>query len=427
MRRLLLPLGLAAVLSSPFPGVAQTPPPAVALPSAAAPAGAPQPAGTPTQTLTLDAALALAEAGSFTLSAAGKELDATEGDLIQSRVLPNPELAVSMEDTRKASRSTTGQVNLPLELGGKRAARIGLAERGRELAQAELGSTRAELRAAVIARFFGVLVAQERVRLAEGSLGIAGQAADAAGRRVAAGKVAPLEATRARVEQANAELELAEATGALQTARQALAALWGDSVPRFAQAQGDLDALPSRPAPAALQAALEDSPLLEASRLAAERSRAEVAVQRSRQYPDVTVSVGAKRDNEANRNMAVLGVAIPLPLFDRNQGNLYAALRRADRAQDAHAATRVRLQGELQQALTQLSVSRAAAQTLQASVLPAAEQAYAAASRGFEAGKFNFLDVLDAQRTLFQARIRYLDVLARTYDAAASIDRILGH
>ncbi|SOZ18752.1 Cation efflux system protein, heavy metal resistance [Cupriavidus taiwanensis] len=423
MRRLLLPLGLAAVLSSPFPGVAQTPPPTVALPSAAAPAGATQPAAT----LTLEAALALAEAGSFTLSAAGKELDATEGDLIQSRVLPNPELAVSMEDTRKASRSTTGQVNLPIELGGKRAARIGLAERGRELAQAELGSTRAELRAAVIARFFGVLVAQERVRLAEGSVGIASQAADAAGRRVAAGKVAPLEATRARVEQANAELELAEATGALQSARQSLAALWGDSVPRFAQARGDLDALPSRPAPAALQAALEDSPLLAASRLAAERSRAEVAVQRSRQYPDVTVSLGAKRDNEANRNMAVLGVAIPLPLFDRNQGNLYAALRRADGAQDAHAATRVRLQGELQQASTQLSVSRAAAQTLQASVLPAAEQAYAAASRGFEAGKFNFLDVLDAQRTLFQARIRYLDVLARTYDAAASIDRILGH
>ncbi|SPS01111.1 TolC family protein [Cupriavidus taiwanensis] len=417
MRRLLLPLGLAAVLSSPFSGVAQTPPPTVALPSAPAPAAP----------LTLDAALALAEAGSFTLSAAGKELDATEGDLMQSRVLPNPELAVSMEDTRKASRSTTGQVNLPIELGGKRAARIGLAERGRELAQAELGSTRAELRAAVIARFFGVLVAQERVRLAEGSVGIAGQAADAAGRRVAAGKVAPLEATRARVEQANAELELAEATGALQSARQALAALWGDTVPRFAQAQGDLDALPSRPAPAALQAALEDSPLLAASRLAAERSRAEVAVQRSRQYPDVTVSLGAKRDNEANRNMAVLGVAIPLPLFDRNQGNLYAALSRADGAQDAHAATRVRLQGELQQASTQLAVSRAAAQTLQASVLPAAEQAYAAASRGFEAGKFNFLDVLDAQRTLFQARIRYLDVLARTYDAAASIDRLLGH
>ncbi|MBF6990396.1 TolC family protein [Cupriavidus sp. IK-TO18] len=426
MRRLLLPLGLAAVLTSPLAGVAQTPPSAIQPSPYAASAdgaGVREPSGT----LTLDAALALAEAGSFALSAAGKELDATEGDLTQARVIPNPELAVSMEDTRRATRSTTGQFNVPIELGGKRAARIGVAERGRELAQAELGGVRAELRAAVIARFFGVLVAQERVKLAEGSVGIASRAAQAASRRVAAGKVAPLEATRAQVEQANAELELAEATGALQSARQLLAALWGNAAPRFAQAQGDLDALPSRPAPAALETALEDSPLLAASRLSAERSRAEAAVARSRQYPDVTVSLGAKRDNEANRNMAVLGVAIPLPLFDRNQGNLYAALRRADRAQDVHAANRIRLANELQQASTQLSVSRAAAQTLQGSVLPAAEQAYAAASRGFAAGKFNFLDVLDAQRTLFQARIRYLDVLARTYDAAASIDRILGH
>ena len=96
MRRLLLPLGLAAVLSSPFLGVTQTPPPAMAQPSAFSPALGQEPAGT----LTLDAALALAEAGSFTLSAAGKELDATEGDVTLARVLPNPELAVSMEDTR---------------------------------------------------------------------------------------------------------------------------------------------------------------------------------------------------------------------------------------------------------------------------------------------------------------------------------------
>ena len=58
--------------------------------------------------------------------------------------------------------------------------------------------------------------------------------------------------------------------------------------------------------------------------------------------------------------------------------------------------------------------------------MAAAEQVYEAATKGFEAGKFNFLDVLDAQRTLFQARIRYLGVLAKTYQSATTIDRILG-
>ena len=133
-----------------------------------------------------------------------------------------------------------------------------------------------------------------------------------------------------------------------------------------------------------------------------------------------------QNDNSANRNMAVLGVSIPLPIFDRNQGNLYEALRRADKAQDELLANRVRLTTEMQQASTELTVSRQSAQTLKTTILPASEQAYNAAVRGFDAGKFNFLDVLDAQRTLFQARIRYLDVLAKLYQSTTTIDRLLG-
>ena len=63
---------------------------------------------------------------------------------------------------------------------------------------------------------------------------------------------------------------------------------------------------------------------------------------------------------------------------------------------------------------------------MRTAILPAAQQAYDAATRGFEAGKFSFLEVLDSQRTLFQARARYLDQLANAYQAAATIDRILG-
>jgi len=383
----------------------------------------------PTETdgpLTLEAALSLAAASNFSLSAAARELDASEGGIMQARTIPNPELATQMEDTRRSTRSTTAQVNIPIELGGKRSARIDAAERSRELAQAALASVRGDIRAQVIESFFAVLIAQERVKLATGSADIAARGAQATARRVAAGKVSPVDETKAKVEQANAELELAEATAGLQSARQALTALWGNASPRFAQAQGNLDALPSRPAPDVLQQALDTAPLVAASRAEFDRRQALVNVERSRQYPDLTVSLGAKRDNEANRNMAVLGLAIPLPLFDRNQGNLYTAIRQADKAQDEYLANRINLTRNLLQASNQLSVSRASAQTLKDTVLPGAEQAFHAATIGFEAGKFNYLDVLDAQRTLFQARIRYLGVLGQTYQAATTIDRILG-
>ncbi|MBY4895889.1 TolC family protein [Cupriavidus sp. AU9028] len=419
MRRLVVPLGLAAILFVPF-----------SLAAAAAAGGAPfhDPtlAPEPAEPLTLEAALTLAEAGNPTLAAAAKEVEATQGAVIQAATIPNPQIVADTEGVRSATRTSTAQVQIPLELGGKRSARVTAAERGREVARAELNGVRAELRANAIAAFFAVLVAQERRALASGSLDIAARGAAVAAGRVAAGKVPPLEQTRAEVEQANAQLELAQAEAELRTARVALAALWGNTAPRFTQAVGDLAALPSRPAGDALQARLEGSPLLAASRLAIERREAQVAVERSRRYPDITVSVGAQRDNEVNRNMAVLGVAIPLPLFDRNQGNLYEAIRRADKAQDEYRATQIRLRTELLQASNQLDAARVAASTLRTTVLPGAERAYQVALRGFEAGKFGFLDVLDAQRTLFQARLRYLDVLARTYQAATSIDRIVG-
>lgn len=416
-----MPLGLAAALLSPaaFAQNAVTPP----LSAAQAAQQIPEPAGV----LTLDDALALAAGRNFTLSAAGHELDAAEGGIMQARTIPNPEVAVLFEDNRRDTRTTTAQVNLPIELGGKRAARIGAAQKAREFAQSQLGATRTDLRAAVVGGFFAVVIAQERVKLARGSAEIAAKGAQAAIRRVAAGKIAPLEESKARVEQANAELEVADAEAALAIARQSLAGLWGSSEARFQQAAGNLDILPARPDGAGLTQALDSAPELASRRLELERRQAIIGVERSRQYPDLTISLGSKRDNGSDRGtMPVLGVSLPLPLFDRNQGNLYAALRQADKAADEYRATQVRLANELQQATRQLTVSRSSADSLKGTVLPAAQQAYEAATRGFEAGKFNFLDVLDAQRTWFQARIRYLGVVANAYQAATTIDRILG-
>lgn len=382
----------------------------------------------PPGALTLDTAMALAVAQNPTLSAARYEVDASEGGITQARVIPNPEVSVQMEDTRQATRATTAQMNLPVELGGKRSARIGAAQRAREVAQAQLSTIQADLRASVIGAFFNVLIAQERVRLAAGSVDIAARGASAAARRVAAGKISPVEETKAQVELANAQLERAEADAALVAARQSLSTFWGNPSPRFSEADGNLDTLPARPEALLLRQSLDAAPALVTSARELDRRQAEINVQRSRQYPDVTLSVGAKRDNGAPERgtFPVLGVAIPLPLFDRNQGNLYTAIRQADKAADELRATRIRLDHDLQQASSLLGVSRTSALTLRETVLPAAERALQAATQGFEAGKFNYLDVLDAQRTLFQARVRYLGVVASSWQAATTIDRILG-
>jgi cobalt-zinc-cadmium efflux system outer membrane protein len=113
-------------------------------------------------------------------------------------------------------------------------------------------------------------------------------------------------------------------------------------------------------------------------------------------------------------------------LFNRNQGSVQEALARTDQARDELAAVETRLSSDLAQAYQRLAAASAEAALTRRDILPGAQSAYEAASKGFSFGKFNFLDVLDAQRTLLQARSQYLRVLTDAHRAAADIERILG-
>lgn len=422
-------LGLAAAFLNPLvsPSQAQSRATASIADPAAFPltplSGKVEPAGP----LSLASAIDLALSANPTLAAAARELQAMEGTVIQAGVRPNPELAALVEDTQKsATRTTTLQINQTIELGGKRAARIESAERGRDVAAADLDAQRLEIRSATVAAFFDVLVAQERIGLAEALLDLAQRATQAASRRVIAGKVSPIEETKARVAEASVRVELNQVQGELAAARRRLAATWGNPSPRFERADGRTEILPVVPTSEDIHRRLATAPVLTRARLEVDRRSALAELERTRRISNVTVSIGAQRVEELGRNQAIVGLSVPLPLFDRNQGNLLEALRRTDKARDELAATEIRLSTELAQAHERLKALSLEVSSLQTEILPGAQSAYEAASKGYELGKFSFLEVLDAQRTFFQARSQYLRALADAHRAAAEIDRVLG-
>jgi outer membrane protein, heavy metal efflux system len=423
MRTVFLPLGLAAFLFHPLLLSAQSALAQNNAPVTSITGSQPQ---EPTGTLTLAVVLKLALEANPDLSVFRREVEAVEATIGQARVLPNPELSASVEDTRKATRTSILQISQLIELGGKRSARIGAAERTRDAASADLASKRAEIRAAVVATFHDMLVAQERVRLAQASLELAQRATTAASRRVTAGKISPVEETKARVAEASVRVEFNQANSELASSRKRLAATWGSASPRFDRVEGPIDGLPQLPGLADLTPRLVQSPQLIRARLEVERRQALVEVERSRRVPDITVSLGAKRDVELGRNQAMFGVSIPIPIFDSNQGNLREALVRTDKARDELTATEVRLSSELAQAHERLAVARAEIEVMRTDILPGAQSAYASAIKGFDLGKFGFLDILDAQRTLFQAKSQYLRALTEAHRAAAEIERIVG-
>lgn len=360
------------------------------------------------------------------LVAAGYEIAASEGALDQARRLRNPEAAFTTEDVRRDRATMTAQLNIPLELGGKRSARTRAAEIARDATAQDAAVLQAELRADVTRAFFDLVIAQERLTLAQASDTLATQAESAAARRVQAGKVSPVEQTKAGVARASAAIELRDACAELLVAQRALTAFWGGASV-MPEADGSVETLPTVPPEARLtSASLDGTPRALRARLEIDRRQALANVERSKRVPDVTLTVGAKRDSAANNNMAVLGIAVPLPLFDRNQGSQLEAQRLADKAFEDYRALQLEQNATLAQDVARLDAARAAVQSLRQDVLPGAQRAYDAARIGFDAGKFSFLDVLDAQRTLFQARAQYLAALSRAHQAAASIDRILG-
>ena len=376
--------------------------------------------------LTLEQALKLALDANPTLSAARREVDAAAAQVLQGSLRPNPEFTYKTDDASQVSRSSTVEIGLPFETAGKRDARVRAADLGRQVALSDLDGRALRVRAAVVAAFFDVLAAQELAVLAADSVRLAQRATDIASKRVAAGKVSPVEETRARVAEAGVRVTQTQADSELRNARRRLSSLWGNPAPNFSSAHGEVERLGELPSADAIERRLAASPLLQRAQHELERRKSLVSLEQSRAVPDFMLNVGVRRSLETPGNLAVLGVTVPLPVANRNQGNILEALRREYKARDELHATEVALASDVQQALERVRARRDEAELLRRDVLPGARSAYDAATIGFENGKFSFLEVLDAQRTLFAVKSQYLNALMSFHRAQAELESLLG-
>ncbi|MDD2047867.1 TolC family protein [Pseudomonas putida] len=376
--------------------------------------------------LTLDSALQTAQANNPELAVARWGIDIAEGERRQAGVLPNPELSWEVEDTRNGSQTTTVSVSQMFELGGKRGARLGVAGRDAELAGLELERQGNALRAEVIGAFEAAVQAQEGLQLAEQSLRLSERALQVVQGRVKAGSASPVEATRAQVQLSEVRLELGRAEQALTVAYQQLAAATGAPMAEFSRVESVGNQEPGVPSRTQLLERLEQTPDMRLARTQIDQTDAALNLARTQRIPDLTVSVGSQYDEAERERVNVVGLSLPIPLFDRNQGNILAAARRADQARDQRNGAELRLRSEVIQALAQWSTAAQEVQDFDRAILPSAQQAVDAATRGFERGKFAFLDVLDAQRTLVAARLQYLQAQAQRSEARVRLERIFG-
>jgi len=386
----------------------------------------------PQGVLTLDEALTLALLHNPSLAVVAREIRAQDGSVQQAGLIPNPVLGASAQNVGNSvlqgfdGDSLTLSLSQTILLGGKRAKAIRVAELDRELAVWDYESQRMDVLNGVVLSYVEVLRAQQALTLADDMVTLADRMMEAVAARVQAGESSPVDETRARVSLASVQIEQQRAKRALAAARNRLASTWGSTSPAYEVALGQLEAAKPIPSVTLLMDRLTQNPDL--ARWASEtvQRQATIELAKSRAIPDLTVSLGVQEFLQTGDYALGAGISIPLPFFNRNQGNIIQANQRMNKALDRRRNVEVLVATTLNTVYQQFSANYAEVTILEKTVLPGAQSAFDAVEEGYQRGRFNLLDVLDVQRTLFGAKIQHLGALASYHQSKAKIERLIG-
>lgn len=162
--------------------------------------------------------------------------------------------------------------------------------------------------------------------------------------------------------------------------------------------------------------------LAQAEREAAARA---LTVQQRSATPDITAQLGVRQLRVANGPAVVAGVTVPLPVFDRNRGNIAAAQAELQGMEARAAAARLEAEAGTRAARALIAATDARGEAARRT-LSTAEEAYRLARIAYEAGKAPLIELLSARRNLGAARSVILDADMARFDARTTLARLAG-
>lgn len=373
--------------------------------------------------LSLERALDESEARAPAIAAARAALEASHARLRQAGLRANPQLDVTVENFAGSGpyagfdgTETSVQLSQRLDLGGRRAARIGGAETAVRAEEIRLAIAKADLAQSVRSQFGAALAAEARLAVARAGLVRATELARIADELVAAGREPPLRAYRARANAAQADAALKTATAEDETARRSLGALLGSDM-AVGRVIGALDlARPPGIAPAMT---------LDARLAAAELAMAEAGLRQAQAEGriDPSIGIGARRIEETGDRALLASLSMPIALFDRNQGNIAAARADISAAQAGRDAAITQAAARIGNAETAFDAALTRVKALQDVAAPQAEEAVRLADLAYRAGRIPLTELLDAQEAFAAAQTQLIDAHLALVEAHAVLVR----
>lgn len=382
--------------------------------------------------ITLKEAIACALTKSPQLRAFSWDIHFAEAGEIQAALRPNPKLQLEVEEfggTGETKRFDSSEASLQIgqliEIAGKRSKRVNLATLEKQLAQWDYRAKRLDVIAEVAAAFVETLEAQENLALSRELLKLSEQTHTAVEQRVNAGKDSPLKETKAKIALSTMKIQAEAASQALKSAKATLAAAWGAAGPQFDNVRGEFYKTPPLPELKGLPTQIQNNPDIARWPTEKMKYRAEFDLEKAKAKSDPTLKGGVKQLNEGDNTAFIVGLSIPLPINDRNQAGIKRATYAIEKAAENQRIAETRIHKNLARATQNLQTAFTQATVLANEVVPGAQSAFDAATQGYQAGKFDYLDVLDAQRTLFDAKGQYITSLAEYHKAKIQVERLI--
>jgi cobalt-zinc-cadmium efflux system outer membrane protein len=383
----------------------------------------------PTGPITLAHAVELSLRQDPQLRAAGWSVAAAEADALQQGRPRNPTASLSVENfggpdrLRELPRQTL-RLSQVIELAGKRAKRQRLGEAKQRLQAWNYEAKRIDVAAETASRYVAVVVAQERLSLAERQLALATSAFEIAGDRADNGTTPGFERDQAATRVALIRIQRDRAEQTLRAARVDLAAAWGSETDAFAVAEGRIDARPNLPPKAALAKQLGDSPAVARWRDEIVMRERAVQLQRANGVTDPAIGGGVRYLSEIDQTVGLAEVSWPLPLLDTNEHGVLAARLRLSQTLALRDAAVTEANRKLSVVYANARSAKETLDTLEAQAIPAAERAFAATQRAYESGLTDYLTALDAERTLLDLQLLQLDASQSYHDAVIRLEAL---
>lgn len=382
-------------------------------------------------TLVLDQAIAWALEKSPMLGASSARLDAATANRSQASALPNPELSIeaeniygdgALEGTDRAE--ITYSVEQLVELPGKRGNRANIAEAEKTMILYARDGVQLDLIRDTTIAYAELIAAQRNLAVIEEERNLAKEVLHSVAAKVDAGKEPPIQKNKAQIELSSSEIAFDRAQRTVSTKKEALSLLMGVDISGFTLDEQTFLSL-SEPEPFVFyKERLMQTPDAKAFDADVAQAQSTLSLEKANAFPDPTLGFGVRQFREDDTQALVAGISFPVPVFNLNRAGIRRAGHELNAAKLEQRGGQLLLEASLTETYADFVSAFHEAKALSDSVLPGAEESFSFSRQGYDAGKFGYLDVLDAQRTLFDARRQYNETVLDYHRQRAVIERM---